>query len=51
MSDQQLIVQEVFDKSKDIVSLLKDLMILPEEKRIELENHAKTIGDALEPLV
>lgn len=51
MSDQSVIVREVFDKSHGIVSLLRDLTILSEEKRIELENHARAIGAALAPIV
>lgn len=51
MKDQQIIVDELFSMSHDMVSLLGDLKIFPEEKRKELEEHAGSIGDALAPIV
>ena len=51
MSDQQVIVKELFSMSHDMVSLLYDLKVFPEERRKELEEHARAVGAALAPIV
>lgn len=51
MKDQQIIVDELFSMSHDMVSLLQDLKIFPEEKRKAMEESARSIGATLAPIV
>lgn len=51
MSDQQVIINELFDRSRTATGLLMDLFVLPEETKKELEEHFRAIGNILAPIV